>query len=112
MINYDCDTCEKMRQIFAEHCYLDMDEYEEISGRLIDLVAEVQEMDAEGTYEDAERKANELGVIFEFLIYVHKISLYEYNELCNMTGRIMEAAEQARDGVLKPIGANPRETND
>lgn len=112
MINYDYDTCEKMRQIFAEHCYLDMDEYEEISGRLMDLVAEVQEMDAEGTYEDAERKASELGVIYEFLMNVHRISLYEYNELCNMTGRIMEAAELARDGVLLPISADPRETYD
>lgn len=91
---YYYDTCGKMREIFAEHCNLSMEQYEEISGRLIDLVAEIQEFDGEGTYPEAERKANELGVIFDFLLNTKQITLQEYDDMCNMVGQISEAAEK------------------
>ena len=94
MKNYYIDTCEKLREIFTEHCNLSMEQYEEISGRLIDLVAEIQEFDGEGTYPEAERKANELGVIFEFLLNTKEITLAEYNDLCNLVGRIADDAKR------------------
>ena len=94
MVNYYIDTCGKLRDIFTAHCNLSMEQYEEISGRLIDLVAEIQEFDGEGTYPEAERKANELGVIFEFLLNTKEITLQEYNDLCNMVGEIADAAEK------------------
>ena len=99
MVAYYFDTCGKMREIFTEHCNLSMEQYEEISGRLIDLVSEIQEFDGEGTYPEAERKANELGVIFEFLLNTKEITLEEYNEMCNMVGEIMLAAEKLKGGV-------------
>lgn len=99
MLVYFYDTCGKLQEIFTEHCNLSMEQYEEISGRLIDLVAEIQEFDAEGTYPEAERKANELGVIFEFMMNTKEITLKEYNDLCNMVGEIADAAKQLhRDG--------------
>lgn len=94
MVNYYINTTGKLREIFAEHCNLSMEQYEEISGRLIDLVAEIQEFDGEGTYQEAERKANELGVIFEFLLNTKEVTLQEYNDLCNMVGEIAAEAEK------------------
>ena len=94
MVTYYYDTCGKLRDIFTKHCNLSMEQYEEISGRLIDLVAEIQEFDGEGTLQEAERKANELGVIFEFLMNTKEITLEEYNDLCNMVGEIEAAAEK------------------
>ena len=92
MKNYYRDTCTELRGIFSEHCNLSMEQYEEISGRLIDLVSEIQELDGEGTFDDAERKADELNVIFEFLLNTKEITLEEYNELCNMVGKISTVA--------------------
>lgn len=92
MKTYYVDTCGQLRDIFTEHCNLSMEQYEEIRGRLIDLVSEIQEFDGEGTYAEAERKANELGVIFEFLMNTKEITLKEYNDLCNMVGKIAEDA--------------------
>ena len=87
------DTDGKLRKIFEEHCNLSGEQYEEISGRLIDLVAEIQEFDGEGTWPEAERKANELGVIFEFLLNTKEVTLKEYNDLCNMVGKIADDAQ-------------------
>ena len=94
MKNYYRDTCTELRGIFSEHCNLSMEQYEEISGRLIDLVCEIQEFDGEGTLAEAERKANELGVIFEFLLNTKEVTLEEYNGLCNMVSEICDAAEK------------------
>lgn len=94
MLVYYYDTNEKMREIFTKHCNLSMEQYEEISGRLIDLVAEIQEFDGEGSYPEAERKANELGVIFDFLLNTKEVTLQEYNDLCNMVGEIANEAEK------------------
>ena len=93
MRNYYYDTCGKLREIFLENDNLSMEQYEEISGRLIDLVAEIEEFDGEGTYLEAERMANELGVIFEFMLNTKEITLAEYNDLCNMVGEIADAAK-------------------
>ena len=94
MAAYYYNTSAKMRDIFAEHCNLSIEQYEEISGRLINLVAEVQEFGGEGTFAEAKRMADELNVIFEFLLNTKEITLQEYNDLCNMAGEIIEAAEK------------------
>ena len=93
------DTDGKIRKIFEEHCNLSGEQYEEIRGRLSDLEAEIQEMDdkGEGTYAEAERKANELGVIFEFLFNTKELTLLEYNDLCNMVGVMADEARQAAE---------------
>ena len=94
MVAYYYDTDKKLKDIFCEHCNLSGEQFDEIRGRLIDLVAEIQELDGEGTYPEAERKANELGVIFEFLLNTKEVTLEEYNDLCNMVGEIANKAEK------------------
>ena len=94
MIGYYYDTDAKLVEIFAAHCNLSLEQYEEIRGRLIDLVAEIQEMDGEGTGPEAERKANDLGVIFEFLLNTKEIALEEYDSLCNMVNEIANKARE------------------
>ena len=97
-MTFYCDTCGKMREIFAEHCNLSGEQYEEISGRLIDLVSDIQmleEKSDELTLADAEKAAEELGVIFEFLLNTKELTLEEYNALCNMVGELADAAQKA-----------------
>ena len=97
-MTFYCDTCGKMREIFAEHCNLSGEQFEEISGRLIYLVADIQmleEKNEEVTLADAEREADDLGVIFEFLLNTKELTLKEYNDLCNMVGELAEAAQKA-----------------
>ena len=95
---YYMDTTGKLREIFAEHCNLSGEQYEEISGRLIYLVADIQmleEKNEEMTLADAEKEADELGVIFEFLLNTKELTLEEYNALCNMGGELADAAQKA-----------------
>ena len=98
---YYMDTTGKLREIFAEHCNLSGEQYEEISGRLIDLVGDIQmleEKSDELTLADAEKAAEELGVIFEFLLNTKELALEEYNNLCNMVGELADAARKAAEG--------------
>ena len=99
MRNYYIDTCGKLREIFTEHCNLSMEQYEEISGRLIDLVTEIQETDEGGcgSFAKAEDKANELGVIFEFLLNTKEVTLKEYNDMCVLVNSIANDAQLMRE---------------
>lgn len=95
---YYMDTTGKLREIFAEHCNLSCEQFEEISGRLIYLVADIQmleEKSEELTLADAEKAAEDLGVIFEFLLNTKELTMEEYNALCNMTGELADAAQKA-----------------
>ena len=95
---YYMDTSKKLREIFAEHCNLNAEQYEEISGRLIYLVADIQMLEEKSedvTLAEAEIEANELGVIFEFLLNTKELTLKEYNDLCNMASELAEAAGKA-----------------
>ena len=84
MKNYYVDTCGKLRDILTEHCNLSLEQYKEIRGRLIDLVAEIRKMDGEENMQEAERKANELCVIIGFLKNTGELMLTEYEALYNM----------------------------
>lgn len=95
---YYMDTTEKLREIFTEHCNLSMEQYEEISSRLINLVTDIQmleEKSDEVTPEGVEQAAEELGVIFEFLLNTKELTLKEYNELCNLANALADAAREA-----------------
>lgn len=92
------DTWAKMREIFAEHCNLSGEQYKEIDRRLIDLMSDIQmleEKSEELTLDDAEKAAEELGVIFEFLLNTKELTLEEYNALCNMVVEMDDAARKA-----------------
>lgn len=95
---YYMDTTGKLREIFAEHCNLSGEQYEEINGRLIYLVADIQmleEKSEEVKLADAAKEADELCVIFEFLLNTKELTLKEYNDLCNLAGELAEAAQKA-----------------
>ena len=97
-MTFYCDTCGKLREIFAEHCNLSGEQYEEISGRLTDLVGDIQmleEKSDELTLDDVMNAAEDLGVIFEFLLNTKEVTLQEYNDLCNMVGEMTNAAQLA-----------------
>lgn len=97
---YFMDTTGKLREIFAEHCNLSGEQYEEISGRLIYLVADIQMLEEKRelvTLAEAEKEAEELGVIFEFLLNTKGLTLKEYNDLCNMVGEMADAARKATE---------------
>ena len=59
-IPYDMDTDAKLREIFREHCNLSMEQYEEIRGELIFLIADIQDGE---TMHYIEGKYNKLNVI-------------------------------------------------
>ena len=97
-MTFYCNTCGKMREIFAEHCNLSGEQYEVINGRLINLVSDIQmleEKSEELTLADAEKAEAELIVIFEFLLNTKELTLEEYNALCNMVVEMDDAARKA-----------------
>ena len=85
---------ERLPQIFASHCALSAEEYEEIDSRLINLEADVQEREPIGNIEAA---AGELSVIFDFLYNIKRLTLEEYNELCNLVNGIRDDAQRMEE---------------
>ena len=79
--NYYVGSWDRLREIFTDHCAMTGEEYEEISGRFINLECEYAD---EGMTEDAERLDAELRVIFEFLYNTKRVTVKEYTELCNL----------------------------
>ena len=97
-MTFYCDTCGKLREIFAEHCNLSGEQYQEINRRLINLVSDIQmleEKSEELTLADVETEAEELGVIFEFLLNTKELTLEEYAALSNMVVEMDDAARKA-----------------
>ena len=47
--------------------------------------------------EQVEAEAEELGIIFKFLLNTKELFLKEYNDLCNMVGELADAARKAVD---------------
>ena len=97
-MTFYCDTCGKLREIFAEHCNLSGEQYQEINRRLINLVSDIQmleEKSGELTLADVETEAEELGVIFEFLLNTKELTLEEYAALSNMVVEMDDAARKA-----------------
>ena len=91
MKNYYIDTDQKLREIFAEHCNLSGEQYEEIRSRFIYLMCDIQEGEQMENIEDA---VSDLGVIFEFLYNTKELTIGEYNELCNLANGMQDDAEK------------------
>ena len=96
---YYMDTTGKLREIFAEHCNLSQEQYQEISLRLFNLASEVKALkekkDKQIWLDIALEEADDLTVIFEFLLNTKELTLEEYNDLCNMAGELADAARKA-----------------
>ena len=81
MNSYYKDTCGRLREIFAEHCNLSMEQYEEISRRFVEREADIQE---EEPLNDIDTEINDMCVIFEFLYNTKELNEKEYNELVDL----------------------------
>ena len=92
------DTCTKLREIFSEHCNLNMEQYEEISGQLIDLVADYQENEPEA---EIEKRENVLKTIFDFLFNTKELTLKEHLDLNSMLDEMHEQAERQRAEIVR-----------
>ena len=92
------DTCTKLREIFSEHCNLSMEQYEEISGQLIDLVADYQENEPDA---EIEKRENVLKTIFDFLFNTKELTLKEHLDLNNMLDEMHEQAERQRAEIVR-----------
>lgn len=96
------DTCGKLREIFAEHCNLSMEQYEAISGRFIDLVDGIRDGEPQA---EIERRINELDVIFDFLLDTRELTLREQWALKEMGGEIWtQIISRAVDMVAEAAG--------
>ena len=94
-------TSEKLREIFTEHCNLSQEQYQEISLRLFNLASEAKALKEKKGKEIwlnvALEEADDLNVIFEFLLNTEELTLEEYNDLCNMTEELENAARKAAE---------------
>ena len=84
------DVDAKLKEIFSKHCNLSGEQYQEIQKRLIYMVATIQDGYPIG---DTEQDAEELGVIFDFLLHTKELTNEEYNELCNFVNEMLDEAK-------------------
>ena len=86
---FQFNTSGRLQEIFAEHCNLSMEQYEEISRRFTELAEEYRD----GTpMAEIEPQKEELSIIFDFLYNTKELTIREYNDLCNMVGEIEKTA--------------------
>ena len=91
MAAYYYDTCGKLREIFAEHCNLSMEQYEEISAQFIYLVADIQDMEPMA---EIEKRIGYMLAVFEFLYNTKELFDKEYTELQELVEKIRSDAEK------------------
>ena len=107
-MSFQFNTCGRMREIFAGHCNMSLEQYEEISRRFIELVQEYRD----GIQlVDIEKEKNELRVIFDFLYNTKELSLTEHSDLCGLCDEIEDAAIKQLGGMdygklVSMIGGN------
>lgn len=82
------DTDKKLREIFAEHCNLSVEQYEWISGEFIYLVADIQE---EEPGRDIDERVWKMETVFNFLLETKEMTLAEYAALEELANEIRGA---------------------
>ena len=88
----DIDT--KLNQIFFDHCSLTGEQYKETRSRMISIEADAQDGE---DIEDIQDSADELNVIFDFMLHAKMITDEEYNGLCNMINGAMDEIRMLRE---------------
>lgn len=94
MSEYFIDTDERLKDIFAEHCNLSPEQYEEIRGELIFLVSDIQEMEPMA---EIDKRVDYLKAVFEFLQNTKELTLKEHYELNEMLEQIRTDAEASEE---------------
>ena len=90
-MGFHYDTTEKLREIFAYHCNLSMEQYEEISGQLLYLVADFQEKEPQW---EIENRIGYLQNVIDFLFNTKELTVKQHTELQDMLNDIWEKAVQ------------------
>jgi hypothetical protein len=85
------DVDKALNELFRKHCNLSGEQYLEIHTRLTDIVKSIKEGWPVG---DVETEAEELSIIFEFLLHTKELTAEEYNVLCNYVSDMLDEASE------------------
>ena len=91
-------TANKLREIFSEHCNLTLEQYAALTERLEELVDLYQETRTE---EETEKFADNLGVIFDFMLDAKELTLKEHMDLHEMLNEMAELAGKIRAEIIR-----------
>lgn len=92
MKNFYYNTNEKLRKIFSDHCNLNMEQYEVICGEFLYLEADIQEEEASA---EILKRAEKMGIIFDFLYETKELTLKEHEGLKDMVSDMLEKGKVA-----------------
>ena len=91
-------TANKLREIFSEHCNLTVEQYAALTERLEELVDMYQENRPE---KEMEKFADNLGVIFDFMLDTKELTLKEHMDLHEMLNEMAEQAGKIRAELVR-----------
>lgn len=100
-MEFHYNTCGKMREIFAEHCNLSLEQYEEISGQFLYLVTDIQEGEPQA---EIEKRMDYMRAVFEFLYNTKELTLKEQYELNQLLEDVWDTARQAAAVLARTEG--------
>ena len=92
MKNFYYNISEKLRQIFQDHCNLNVEQYEAISGEFFYLEADIQEGEPNT---EILKRTEKMKIIFDFLYETKELTLKEHADLQNMLSDMMEKGQVA-----------------
>ena len=92
MKNFYYNTTAKLRGIFSDNCNLSMEQYEAIGGEFLYLEADIQEEEAS---EEIMKRAEKMGIIFDFLYETKELTLKEHAALKDMVSDMLEKGQVA-----------------
>lgn len=93
------DTDKKLKEIFAEHCDLSQEQYEELRAQFIYLLSDYQEGEPQ---EEIERRISYMIAAFEFLYNTKELTLAEHCALNELIETV--TAEAIRNATNKTTG--------
>lgn len=90
-MDFHYNTSGKLREIFADHCNLSLEQYEEISGQFINLVSDIQEGEP---LAEIEKRMDYMRAVFEFLYNTKTTTLNEQYQLNQLLEDVWDTATQ------------------
>ena len=91
-------TANRLREIFTGHCNLTVEQYAALAERLEELVDMYQENRPE---EETEKQADDLRVIFDFMLDAKELTLKEHLDLHQMLDEMAEQAGKIRAEIVR-----------
>lgn len=92
-----------MIDVFRDKCNLYGEEFENIRGRYISLVAGVQELQGKNpdwTLDELLEEANELAAVLKFLLEINRVDMEQHYMLMSAVEKITEAAAKAAEAEV------------